>query len=379
MKRILTAGTALLASTGMAGAVGLDRSNQDITAIFEDGNYAVLSFGKVMPDVSGTGYEDAQSLGILPDASYDDVGNDYTQLGAALKMDVTPELSFALIFDQPYGVNVSYAGSPASTLLGGTSADLDSRALTAIGRYRINDAFSVHAGVRRQQLDADITLSGLAYGGISGYNVELDDGSGTGWLVGAAYERPDIALRVALTYFSEVENKFDTVESLNGAPLGSATTTVSAPEAINLDVQTGIATDTLLFGQLRYAKYSQTILTPDVFGSLTGGASITDLEDNYGVTIGVGRRLTDSLSASVSLGYDNEGDDDLVSPLAPTNGRYSVQVGGEYTIDQVVLSGGVRYAWLGDAQPETGTPDVARADFSDNNAIAVGLSVGFRF
>ena len=79
-------------------------------------------------------------------------------------MDVNPALSFAVIFDQPYGVDVSYAGSPATTLLGGTAAELNSRAVTAIGRYRINDAFSVHAGVRRQQLDADVTLSGLAYG-----------------------------------------------------------------------------------------------------------------------------------------------------------------------------------------------------------------------
>lgn len=379
MKRILLASTALLASAGIAGAVGLDRSNQDITPIFEDGNYAQLSFGKVRPDVSGTGYESAQSLGFLPDFSYQDVADGYTQLGASVKVDVNPQLSFALIFDQPYGANVSYSGDPATTLLGGTSADLDSRALTAIGRYRINDAFSVHAGLRRQELEADITLSGLAYAGISGYNVKLDDGSGHGWLVGAAYERPDIALRIALTYFSEVENDFDTVESLNGAPLGTGTTTVSAPESINLDVQTGIAQDTLLFGQLRYAKYSQTILTPDVFGTLTGGASITDLEDNYGVTLGVGRRLTDNFSASVSVGYDNKGEDDLVSPLAPTDGRYSIQIGGEYTLDQIVLGGGVRYAWLGDAQPETGTPDVARADFSDNDALAVGLSVGFRF
>lgn len=387
MRRTLFASTALLASASMAGAVGLDRSNQDITAIFEDGNYAELSFGKVMPDVSGTGYESAQSLGLLPDAGYDDVAGDYTQLGASVKVDVNPVLSFALIFDEPYGVDVAYSGSPATTLLGGTAADLDSRAITAVGRYRINDAFSVHAGLRRQQMDAEITLSGRAYGPppapsvptLNGYNVELNDGSGYGWLIGAAYERPDIALRVALTYFSEVENDFDTVESLNGAPLGTGSTTVSAPEAVNLDFQTGIAEDTLLFGQLRYAKYSQTILTPDVFGSLTGGASITDLEDNYGLTVGVGRRLSDSFAASVSLGYDNKGEDDLVSPLAPRDGGYSLQVGGEYTMDQIVLSGGVRYIWVGDAQPETGTPDVARADFSDNDAVAVGLSVGFRF
>ena len=31
---------------------------------------------------------------------------------------------------------------------------------------------------------------------------------------------------------------------------------------------------------------------------------------------------------------------------------------------------------LGDAQPETGTPDVARATFSDNSVLSVGFTVG---
>ena len=48
-------------------------------------------------------------------------------------------------------------------------------------------------------------------------------------------------------------------------------------------------------------------------------------------------------------------------------------------MDSVVISGGVRYTWLGDARPETGTPDEPRATFTDNTALALGMSVGFRF
>jgi long-chain fatty acid transport protein len=45
----------------------------------------------------------------------------------------------------------------------------------------------------------------------------------------------------------------------------------------------------------------------------------------------------------------------------------------------VILSGGVRYTWLGDARPETGTPDVPHGDFTGNSALAVGFSIGYRF
>ncbi len=99
----------------MASALGLDRSNQDITAIFEPGGYAELSFGQITPSLEGT-----DVLG----NPIDNVGEDFTQMGFAVKMDVSDNLSFGLIFDQPYGVDVVYGGSPAATMLGGTAAQL---------------------------------------------------------------------------------------------------------------------------------------------------------------------------------------------------------------------------------------------------------------
>jgi long-subunit fatty acid transport protein len=286
-----------------------------------------------------------------------------------------------LIVDQPYGADIAYGGNPAATLLGGTSASLDSTGFTLLGRYRVNDSVSVHGGLRHVRSEAEVTLSGLAYGALSGYNVELSGGRGTGYVLGAAYERPDIALRIALTYQSKIELEFDTVEmaSVLPAPL-EGTTTVVAPESWNLVFQTGIAADTLLFGQVRYAAYGDTILSPTFFNGATDGASITDLEDGFAYTLGVGRRLTDRLSGSLAVSYEPEGDDDLVSPLAPANGQVSVQLGTQYALtEQLTLSGGIRYTRLGDAQPETGTPDTARAEFEGNDAVSVGIQIGYRF
>ena len=165
----------------------------------------------------------------------------------------------------------------------------------------------------------------------------------------------------------------------------TGTTTVETPEAINLDFQTGIAEDTLLFANIRYAMYEQTIVSPDFFGGVTTDpttgepGSLTDIDNGTSFSVGIGRRLTEDFSASISVGYEAAGDDDLVSPLSPTTGNVSLALGGPYTMGDVVLSGGARYTWLGDAQPETGTPDTAFASFEDNTALAVGFSVGYRF
>lgn len=372
MKFAVISGAALLVLSGQAGAVGLDRSNQDISAIFEDGNAVGLSFGYVAPSVTGA---DLPSFG---GAGHDGVAETFSQIGASLKYQLNPQLSAALIFDQPFGADIVYPGAPATTMLGGTEARLDSQALTFLGRYEVNDALSVHAGVRGVILSGDITLSGLAYGGLSGYNVVLESNSGVGYVVGAAVERPEIALRLAITYQSAITHDFNSIETVNGATVNpGSTTTVETPDAINIDFQTGIAKDTLLFGQIRHARYSNTQVSPDFFAAQTGGGSLTDIDDGTSYSLGVGRRFTDAVSASFSVGYEASGDP-LVSPLSPTNGKVSVGVGGEYQLtDAVTVGGGVRYTVFGTAQPETS--DVARAEFGDNSAVAMGLQVGYNF
>ncbi len=379
MNKFFTAGACLLMTTSMAGAVGLDRSNQNIGVIFEDtgatGSYVELSYGFVMPDVDGT---DEAAFGSQDSGN---VANDYSQFGLGFKHQYTDQFSAALIFDQPYGADTEYPVG-GSVALGGTSATLDANTVSAIGRYEMGNGFSVHGGLRVQTLSADIALGGAAYGapppaGLNGYTVSLDDDTAAGYLVGAAYERPDIALRVALTYFSEIDHTFDTQENI--VPGATTQTDVTTPQAVNLDFQTGVAAGTLVFGNIRWVDYDEVIVSPAGFAVATGGDSLTAIDSDYSYNIGVGRQITDNFAASLALGYEASGDD-LVSPLAPTNGNYSVSLGGAYTLDNgIELSGGIRYVKLGDAQPETGTPDTARASFEDNNAVAIGLKVAYAF
>jgi len=64
--------------------------------------------------------------------------------------------------------------------------------------------------------------------------------------------------------------------------------------------------------------------------------------------------------------------------LSPTNGSVRLTVGGAYDLnDNVTISGGVSYVSFGDAF--AATSEVARAEFSDNDAIGVGVSIGYQF
>jgi long-chain fatty acid transport protein len=373
MKNILSGLAALTLTTTLATipahAGGIDRSGQGVGPLFETGNVVELSFGQVMPSVSGN---DMALFGGKPSGN---VANDFTQFGLAIKTDLNDHLSAALIIDQPFGADIAYGTS--SVALGGTIADASSQAVTGLLRYRMDSGFSVHGGLRVQTSKAHVVLKGAAYGGLNGYAVDLDQETATGYVLGAAYEKPEIALRVALTYNSAIDYKFATLETLGAATIGVTDTAVSTPQSVNLDFQSGVAADTLVFGQIRWADWSEFRLDPATFTALAKGGLI-ELEDSTTWTIGVGRKFNDTWSGAASISYEAEGDP-LVSPLAPTNGKLGLTLAGIYTKGNMKISTGINYTDLGDAQPETGTPDVARASFTGNSALGVGVKVSFQF
>lgn len=391
MKYTLKMAAALLVTTAPAMAGGIERGGQFLGPLFEPGNYAEFSFGYVDPEVTGKD---------IVGANTGNVADSYNQIGMAYKHQYTENWSAAVILDQPFGADVLYPES--SPVLGGTAASVDGYQITGVGRYFMpENGFGVHAGVRVSTSDASVKLRGAAYGGINGYDLDLDNDTAYGWLAGVSWEKPEIAARVSLTYSSEIEHEYDTNETLpalTAAALGLPTnkfyggkTTVNSPKSVNLEFQTGLNEKTLAFGSVRWVDWSSFKVAPPVYGAIpdpcqaTGQCplgstlgSLTDLEDTTTVTLGVGRKFTDAWSGAASFTYEKSGDD-LVSPLAPTNGKKGISLAAIYTRDKMKITTGISYVKVGDAMPETGTPDEARATMKDNDVWGVGVKVGYSF
>ena len=358
MKIYMTASAALLLTTTIATAGGLDRSGQGIGVIFEDGNYAELSFGNVSPSISGVA-NPGLPAGIGGGGASGNIAPAYTQVGAGMKMQLSEQLSAALIYDQPFGASVDYPAAPYPA--SGATATVKSNGVTALFRNEINSSFSLHGGLRY------VAANGV-YTPNNNYSSTYSEGTGTGYVIGGAYERDDIAMRIALTYSSEIE-----LSTLEGTA-GNLTTTL--PRSINLDFQTGIAADTLLFGSVRYVAWNGFSLDD----SVVAGSILSYDEDVNTYNIGIGRRLSDNLAASFAVGYEAS-TGEQTGQLGPTDGYISYQVGAVYTLDSgVELSGGIRYVNIGDAETEefvAGTGYGGR--FSENSAVAIGLKIGFTF
>ena len=361
MKQSLSVGGALLLSTSVAYAGGIDRGGNAYSILFEDGNYVELSFSSAMPNVSG----DYPVL--LGGGSTGDMAEDFTSVGVAFKYAINNEMDVALFLNQPYGANASY-GAGAYTGLG---ADWSSNQIAAVLKYQLNDNVSVYGGIRSVESSATIAIPAALFP--LGYTADAASDRQTSYIAGAAYERPEIALRVALTYESGFTHSFATTET--AAALGgavSSTTNVEMPRSLTLDFQSGVAEDTLVFGSIRWSEWSVWEVRPAGYLGAAGDA-ITGLDNDVTTyRIGVGRRINDDLSVFARVTYEaaNGGE---ASRLAPTDGTRSIGIGGSYNYNGMKLTGGVEYSMLGNATDASGVA------FNDNTALGFGLSVGYSF
>ncbi|MEP2642738.1 outer membrane protein transport protein [Roseobacter sp.] len=373
MKHSIKSAAALCLVAGGVDAGALDRTGQPVDVLFEDGRYIEFSFAAVSPDLSG------RSISAFPNGTGSgDISPSYFQFAGAYKADINGRWSYALILDEPFLADVSY---PVGTgyFAAGSSAEFNSVALTGLLQYNVQNGVSVYGGLRLQRVDADaeIIFAGLA--SLSGgYTVVADGDFGLGYVAGVAYERPDIALRVSLTYNSEVSHRNETTE--NSAALGgpnSSVTEFETPQSVNLAFQTGIAQDTLLFGGMRWVDWSDFELTPTNYSTLTGGASLLSYaEDVYTYTLGVGRRINNTWSVAASIGYE-ETQGNLFTNLGPSDGQRSVGLAAIYTQGNMKVTTGIRYVRIGDTT--TGVGGAAAASFENNDAIAFGMKIGYTF
>ena len=380
-------------------AAGLDRSGQSISAFLQPGNYAEAGISILDPDVKGKSTVKNPAMGIdLTGEKIGDMADDYYFPSAAIKVQATDKISLGLIYDQPFGADAAYGTEtqsfsethPLNKITEGTSVEVKTENLTALLGYQPTENWNFYAGPVWQTVEAEIKLRGLAYGGntkLGTYNVKLEKEEALGWLAGFAYSIPEIALKAAVTYRSEIKHNAVSNEStLLPAPLSALNSSVDAttPQSVNFDFQTGIAANTLAFANLRWVHWSQFAVKPTLLGNISSIPTphvrqnlIDYSDDQWSANVGVGRKFNNKWSGSASVGYDS-GAGNPVTTLGPTEGYWNVGLGAQYSpTENYFIQGGVKYFWLGDATAQTGGNPVG--DFEDNHALGYGMKIGYRF
>lgn len=280
-----------------------------------------------------------------------------------------------------------------NTDITGTNVDVKTETLSLVVGYQPTKNWNIYAGPVYQNVKADVNLRGTAYSVLDGYDLHVGKDGAVGWLAGAAYSRPEIALRAAVTYRSEIDHKFNAKENLTALQT-TAESKLTTPQSVNLDLQSGIASDTLAFINVRWVDWSSFKFQPNRFGQVSRLAAVQAQtgkpefnlvqysKDQISATVGVGRKFSDRWSGNFAVGWDS-GAGNPVTTLGPTKGYWNTGLGLQYSpAKNYFIAGGVKYFWLGDAKAQSGAQAGTNAfigEFQDNKAVAYGLKIGYRF
>ena len=370
-KNIITGVSLVALSAGMAQAGGFELQTLDTSIMYADGNAGSISIANIDASVSG-------SLGTTVDTVKD---QQVTNLG--VKMGVG-SFNLGLYTYRSGAIQLS-----GGNTLGGNYApvgDVDINTTTIMASYAMNENVSLLGG---------LSLNNLTSGNVTTIkgSYDIESASSTGYVLGGAYSIPDIAFRAEAiyqpaskvttqtAYDASLEQAF-TANGVGAAAAnltGSYDTEISRPESLTINVQSGIAADTLMFASYHRAKWSGAPVIVAVDTAL-GGAVDPSINETFGdsekFTIGFGRKFSENLSGSLSYTTEEGGGDTAESLFTFSNGTETFSAGLRYTVDNIDISAGISFSQLGDVTVNGGAGPIV---YEDNTVTAMGLKIAFAF
>ena len=449
----LTLAIASISFASAAQAAGLDRSTQPSWGFTQDGTFAYIERITIDPSISGkdnaattaspTTYEEGRDT--------NNIALNYNFINYGAKADINDKVSVGVFFDQPWGADVEFTGNndfvndteqaalaakaaeaaaakaadaakadPANQILAytavktereagaayniasniaqhpneGTNVSVDSKNFTGLLGVKFGEKnnWQVYGGPVLQKLEGEVHLRGTAYNSTQGYDGIFAQSNGYGWMAGLAYSKPEIALKAALTYRSEIDH--DTVAYEYMPATGDSGTndmTITTPKSVNVDFQTGLNPTTLLTAKLRWVPWSDFSIKPPLYNATTkkavgadfkplypNGLNLIDYsDDGWAAEVGLGKKLNNQWAVSGSVGWDS-GAGGPITTLGPVEGHWNVGLGAKYNVTpEVAVSAGVKYLMFGDAKSKIPNGDLV-GDFQNNDAWIYGLRLTYQ-
>lgn len=367
---------------GAAQAGGIERVAPTTQLLFSEGTVAEVTIGAGQPRVSGV-----QAVPAGPSSpagtSSGDVAEDFTFLSFGFKADLREGTSIALERSNRLGADVFYAPDSgylyggSSLAYGGSAARLESQETRIMLRQDLARGFSLMAGLRVVETEGKARL-------FEGYTLKTSRETDAAPVLGLAWSRPDLGMRVALSYEAGVTHRFEAAETLpaGGFGLTGSRFRTEMPQSVTLEAQSGIAADTLIFGSLRWTEWSAFEISPLLHAGAYGPLASYH-SDSLTWKIGLGRRFNDAWSGAVIASYEAPAGG-FAGNLGPTDGYAGITLALSRKAGPFTVTGSLDYARIGNARVEAPTAlgfpaGTTLANFRDNDAVGLGLKISRSF
>jgi long-chain fatty acid transport protein len=165
---------------GLVQAGGFDRTGQDTSIMLKEGSMVEITSVSVNPKITGAYTSGGASSGeVAPNYSFTNIG---------FRTKVSDNFAIAIIQDSPFGAEINWT----SGTYNGTKAEVKSTATTMLTSYDM-DNVTVYGGLKNQSLSASASVPL-----VDTYTITSTADSSVGYVLGAAFENPEIAMRVAI-------------------------------------------------------------------------------------------------------------------------------------------------------------------------------------
>lgn len=274
--------------------------------------------GTVSPAIGGGDGGDAGGLAFVPNAYY------------AFRL--TPRVHLGVGLNSPFGLKTEYD----SGWIGRTQAiksELKTVNLNPSLAYKVNDAFSIGAGISIQRIEATLTNQIHPLFNASRIEIKGDD-YGWGFNLGALWQVGP-ATRLGLAYRSKVDYTLEgsaTVANFPLVPGGPVSADITMPDSASLSLSHRLSSKWDLLADVTWTGWS-------AFDKLrivrADGSELSNTPEHWNdilrYSLGATWHLSDKLSLRGGVAYDEAPVSDRYrTPRIPDGARTWLAVGGQY-------------------------------------------------
>jgi long-chain fatty acid transport protein len=277
---------------------------------------------------------------------------------------INPKLSFGVALNVPFGLATEYDAGWRGQFTA-LKSEIKTVNFNPSIAYKINDTFSIGAGVSYQKIDAELSaFTGSPQSG----NLTLNaDDTGYGFNVGALFQ-PAPSTRIGVSYRSSIKYTLEGTSSFSGtsgAALGSnVKADLEVPDSASLSVfhilnpQWDLMADLTWTGwsavqQLQVIRTSATIAPPPSGGA--AGSTLTTLqfrwEDTWRYSAGANYKMTPQTKLRFGVALDKTPTNDVDrTPRLPDQDRTWLAFGVQYKPSKAgILDFGYAHEFVKDA------------------------------
>lgn len=449
MKRTLIFfGLSAFATHSYAG--GFDNSDFNFDAIYNNDNTLNIEYGHSNVPMQATVEKGIGSSNLVKSGK---IVKDMQRPVAALTYHFNDQVPCAAKYEQPYAANVAYDDDTLTyvgtdpetggdtTFTAPIATEYEAESITVACGYRFDLSTGnilAFAGPKYQSvkglLSEDLSASDEVTGTDDNSMIRFDGGHELGYIAGIAYSIPEYAMRASLLYHSQIDydlkgsNTTHLPLELGGTPFRTsmASETIT-PQTIELALQSGISSNTLVALRLRWSEYSKLkkLVTKADYSVEVGGATLAQIDaqvtnlvnsqrtqgglqpvdsvlspliepeldmftnDTLDYSFSIGRQFNPKTSMGLSFSGEIKlgGKDDNV-PLGadssslrlPGDTAHTVALGLDHQVlNNMNLYGGLAYTFVDDYRVETTAEEGSfRAEFEKTHAVSIQFGVNYR-